>query len=85
MHSKTIGFAMDPKDQERVDRLARRLTQGNRSALLRFALDHLESIDRAERLRKLQAYGARRSAERGKTVADVRATVRRVLRSRRKA
>ena len=81
MATRTIGFAVDEADEPRLDRLAEKLAHGNRSALLRMALDQLEVIERAERLRSLQSYGAQRAAERGVGPADVDSIVHKVLRS----
>ncbi len=78
--SRSIGFAVSSKDAARLDRLAKRFAGGNRSAFLRMALDRMEAADRAERLRKLQAYGARHAGERGIRPGDVEAVVDRVLR-----
>jgi Arc/MetJ-type ribon-helix-helix transcriptional regulator len=83
--TKTVGFAIDDQDRTRLERLVDKYAGGNRSAFLRVALDHLEALDRSERLRKLQAYGAARAAERELTLSDVQAVVRRVLKTRRKA
>ena len=63
MATKTVGFAIEEADSPRLERLVERYGGGNRSAFLRVAIDYLEAADRAERLRKLQAYGATRSAE----------------------
>ena len=68
----------------RLERLVERYGGGNRSAFLRVAIDYLEAADRAERLRKLEAYGATRSAEKDLTLDDVQKVVRRVLKSPRR-
>jgi hypothetical protein len=78
--SRSIGFAVSSKDAARLERLTKRLAGGNRSAFLRMALDRMEASDRAERLQRLQSYGARRAAERGIRPDDVKAVVDRVLR-----
>ena len=78
--ARSVGFAVGSRDLERLDRLARRFAGGNRSAFLRLALDRMEGADRADRLRKLQAYGAQRAAERGVAPADIAAVVDRVIR-----
>ena len=78
--ARSVGFAVGSRDLERLDRLARRFAGGNRSAFLRLALDRMEGADRADRLRKLQAYGAQRAAERGVGPADIAAVVDRVIR-----
>jgi Arc/MetJ-type ribon-helix-helix transcriptional regulator len=85
MATKTVGFAIEESDSARLERLVEKYGGGNRSAFLRVAIDYLEAAERAERLRKLQAYGAARSAEKDLSPADVAKVVRRVLRSRRRA
>lgn len=65
MATKTIGFAVADEDRERLDRLVERFGGGNRSAYLRATLKVMESLDRAERLRALQAANHRRLAEQG--------------------
>ncbi len=80
--SRSVGFSVASRDLKRLDGLAKRYADGNRSALLRLALDRLEAADRAERLRRLQAYGAERAAAKGATLEDVRQIVDRVLRSK---
>jgi hypothetical protein len=49
----------------RLERLTNHFAGGNRSAFLREAMRQMEVVERAERLAKLQAYGAERSAETG--------------------
>jgi Arc/MetJ-type ribon-helix-helix transcriptional regulator len=63
--SQTIGFAVSDDDRERLDRLVEHFGAGNRSAYLRATLKVMESLQRAERLRELQANNHRRLAERG--------------------
>jgi hypothetical protein len=58
--------------------MVERYGHGNRSEALRVMMDRLETSERAERLRRIQAYGARRSAERGLGLEDVQAVVHRV-------
>jgi Arc/MetJ-type ribon-helix-helix transcriptional regulator len=65
MATKTIGFAIADEDRERLDRLVERFGGGNRSAYLRATFKVMESLERAERLRGLQAANHRRLAERG--------------------
>jgi hypothetical protein len=77
--SRSVGFAVGSKDLRRLDRLARRFADGNRSAFLRLALDRMETAERAERLRRLQGYGTQRAAERGITLEDIQALVKRVV------
>lgn len=84
MATKTVGFAVEEGDRARLERLVKKYGGGNRSAFLRVALSYMETVDRAERLRRLQAYGAERSARRGLALSDVQAVVRKVLSSRRR-
>jgi hypothetical protein len=58
MGSKIVGFAIAKKDEARRARLVERYAGGNRSAFLRAAIAQMEALDRAERLRELQAYSA---------------------------
>jgi len=80
--TKTIGFAVEEKDMARLERLTNRVAGGNRSAFLREAMRQMEVVERAERLAKLQAYGAERSAETGIGHDQAVAAVRRVLKGR---
>ena len=84
MSTKTVGFAIEDGDRARLERLVERYGGGNRSAFLRVALDYLEAADRAERLRKLQSYGAGRAAEHDLALEHVQKVVRRVLAGRRR-
>jgi Arc/MetJ-type ribon-helix-helix transcriptional regulator len=79
MATKTVGFAIEDSDRARLERLVKKYAGGNRSAFLRVAMEYMEATDRAERLRKLQAYGAERSAGRGAALSDVQTVVHRVL------
>lgn len=85
MSTSTVGFAIEDKDWPRLERLVGKYGGGNRSAFLRVAMAYMETADRAERLRRLQSYGAQRSAEKNVDLADVQALVHRVLRSRKRA
>lgn len=82
MATRTISFSVEERDQPRLDRLVKRYGGGNRSAFLRAALDRMESEDRSERLRALQAYGAKQSAAASLSLADAETVVGRVLRKR---
>lgn len=84
MATKTVGFAIDDGDRRRLERLVKKYGGGNRSAFLRVALDYMEAVDRADRLRKLQAYGAERSAHSGLALEDVQAVVHKVLNRRKR-
>ena len=85
MPTRTVGFAIEDGDTARLERLVKKYGGGNRSAFLRVAIDHLEAVDRAERLRKLQSYGAARSAEKDVSLDDVHKVVRRILKTPRRA
>jgi predicted transcriptional regulator len=52
MGNSIIGLSMSDEDRARLDRLAERLSGGNRSAFLRASLAVMESIERANRLRE---------------------------------
>jgi Arc/MetJ-type ribon-helix-helix transcriptional regulator len=82
MATKTIGFAVEEKDIERLDRLTKRFAAGNRSAFLREAMRQMEVVERAQRLAKLQAYGAERAAETGVSYEQAVEVVRRVLKKK---
>lgn len=79
MATKTVGFAIAESDRRRLEQLVKKYGGGNRSAFLRVAMEFMEAADRAERLRKLQAYGAGQSARRGAGLADVQSVVHKVL------
>lgn len=85
MTTKTVGFAIEERDRTRLERLVRKYGGGNRSAFLRSAMSYMESADRAERLRRLQSYGAQRSAEKNVGLTDVQTLVHRVLGARKRA
>lgn len=80
----TVGFAIEEGDRDRLERLVKKYGGGNRSAFLRAAMAYMEAVDRAERLRALQAYGAERSARKGLALSDVEGVVHRVLSSRKR-
>ncbi|MBS2536366.1 hypothetical protein KGQ20_26750 [Catenulispora sp. NF23] len=82
MAMKTIGFAVSEKDLAALDELAEYFADGNRSAYLRQTIKIMKSVKHAEELRKIQAYGAQRSAESGITVDDITTICRRVLKGR---
>lgn len=79
MTSRTVGFAIAEEDETRLARLVEKYGGGNRSAFLRAAIAFMETLDRAERLRELQAYGAQRSVARGIDLEHIGAIVDRVL------
>ena len=67
MGTSTIGFSITDEDRARLDRLAERLSGGNRSAFLRASLSVMESLERANRLRDLAVIAEEHAAERGIT------------------
>lgn len=82
MSAVTVGFSIGDDDQERLERLVRHFGHGNRSAFLRRAMDVMESMERAERLRALQRYGNQRLAELGIDPGDVDEVVRKAVKGR---
>jgi hypothetical protein len=79
MSSVTIGFSIPEEDQARLDHLVEKFAQGNRSAFLRLAMNHMEVLERAERLDELSTYGAERLAAKGLAIEDIPDLVKRVL------
>ncbi len=82
MATRTVGFAVSEEDEARLERLTRKFGGGNRSAFLREAMRHMEVLERAERLTRLQAHGAERAASTGVTHEQAVKAVRRVLKGR---
>jgi hypothetical protein len=82
MTTKTVGFAIAEEDLARLDRLAAKFGNGNRSAFLREAMHQMEVVDRAQRLAALQAYGNERSAAAGLDQEAALKVVRKVLKRR---
>ena len=82
MATKTVGFQIAEEDLARLDRLAARFGNGNRSAFLREAMHQMEVVDRAARLVELQVYGTRQALEAGSDDNDPVPVVRRVLKNR---
>ncbi|MGH9117167.1 MAG: ribbon-helix-helix protein, CopG family [Acidimicrobiales bacterium] len=80
--AKTIGFSVADSDIDRLDRLVRKYGHGNRSEFLREAMRQMETIDRAQRLQRLQAVGTARSAAAGYTLDEVNRIVKQVLAQR---
>ena len=80
--ASSVSFAMTETDRRKLARLAKRFAGGNRSEFLRIAMREMEALDRAERLRRLQAFGAQQSARLGLAVEDVNDVVHRVLAKR---
>lgn len=76
MTSPTLGFSLSPADRERVQRLADRYADGNRSLWLRQALELYEQHALLTALSDLQDRGDRLAAERGldrELIADLAA------------
>ena len=80
--AKTDGFSIANTDDERLDNLVRKYGPGNRSEFLREAMRQMETVDRAQRLQRLQAIGTARSAAGGYTLDDVNGVVKKVLAKR---
>jgi hypothetical protein len=78
-HSVTVGFSIPETEQSRLDHLVEVFSGGNRSAFLRMAMDRMEVVDRAERLRSVQTYGTMRSTEFGIAPDEVSDRVKRIL------
>lgn len=81
-HSVTVGFSIPESEQSRLDHLVQVFSGGNRSAFLRLAMDRMEAADRAQRLRSIQTYGARRSADLGIPPSEISERVKRILADR---
>jgi hypothetical protein len=77
--SVTVGFSIPEAERSRLEHLVQVFGGGNRSAFLRLAMDRMESADRAQRLRSIQAYGSKRSEELGIAAGEVSERVKRVL------
>ena len=82
MSAVTVGFSIGDDDQERLERLAKHFSGGNRSAFLRRSLDVMESLAIAERLQEIQRYGNQRLAELGIDPGDVDAIIRRAVKGK---
>lgn len=67
MTSPTLGFSVPDSERQRINRLAQRHAGGNRSALLRHALDLVEQRDLFDTLARLQARGQVASTAAGLT------------------
>lgn len=80
--ARSVGFSLDESDLERLDRLVETFGDEGRSAFLRRAIRHMEAVARAERLQRLQRYGAQRAGARGVGPSDAAALVKRVLSDR---
>jgi Arc/MetJ-type ribon-helix-helix transcriptional regulator len=76
--SAAVAFSVSEQDRKQLERIVERYGHGNRSEALRVMMDRIETSERAERLRKLQAYGAAKSTERSLDLEDVQAVVHRV-------
>lgn len=84
-NSVTVGFSIPKSEQSRLDHLVKVFSGGNRSAFLRLAMERMETADRAQRLRSIQAYGTQRSAEYGISPDQISDRVKRVLARRAEA
>jgi Arc/MetJ-type ribon-helix-helix transcriptional regulator len=84
MASVTVGFSMPEDDRRRLDRLTSRFARGNRSAFLRLAMDHMEVLERAEKLGELRTFGVQQRTAVGLDDVDVETVVHRALAKRRR-
>jgi hypothetical protein len=71
MATTTIGFAVADEDRGALAELVEYFGNGNRSAYLRATLKVMKSVQLAERLRELQAYGQTRLAASGHSLDDI--------------
>lgn len=82
MATRTLGFAVADEDRAALDELVEYFGNGNRSAYLRATLRVMRSVKLAEELRELQAYGQQKLAEHDRSLDDIPAITRRVLKGR---
>ncbi len=82
MGTTTLGFAVAEEDRALLDELVAYFGNGNRSAYLRATLRVMKSVELAENLRELQAFGQGKLAEQGLTVDDTTQITRQVLKGR---
>src|SRR5262249_40658129 len=85
MVSVMVRFSIAEEDCRPLDRLTEKFANGNRSAFLRIAMDHLEALERAEKLQEVQAFGVQHLTAKDLDDVDVEAVVYRVLSRRLKA
>jgi predicted transcriptional regulator len=71
MGDSTNCSSITDEDRARLDRLAERLSGGDRSALLPASQSVTESIERANRLRDLAVIAEEHAAERGVTEENI--------------
>jgi hypothetical protein len=83
MATTTIGFAVADEDREALAELVEYFGNGNRSAYLRATLKVMKSVQLAERLRELQAYGQSKLAASGHSLDDIPDLVRRATKGSR--
>ena len=79
MASITVGFSIPVEDQPKLEHLVQTFGNGNRSAFLRVAMQHMEVLERAERLRDLQTFGVQQRTAAHLDDASVEEIVHRVL------
>jgi hypothetical protein len=77
-----LGFAVADEDRALLDELVAYFGHGNRSAYLRATLKVMRSVQLAEQLRELQAFGQAKLAEQSLTIDDIPEITRRVLKGR---
>ncbi|HEY2984503.1 MAG TPA: hypothetical protein VGJ38_10145 [Jatrophihabitantaceae bacterium] len=71
MATTTIGFAVADEDRQALAELVEYFGNGNRSAYLRATLKVMKSVQLAERLRDVQAYGQTKLAASGHSLDDI--------------
>lgn len=76
---QVLTFVLTEQDQVRLDHLVEYFADGDRSAFLRAAIKQMGVVERAERLRELQAYGVQQRTSMGLDDVGVEDIVHRVL------
>ena len=79
MASITVGFTIPAEEKRRLDHLVETFAHGNRGAFLRLAMKHMEVLERADRLRDLQAYGVQHRTAEGRDEIAIDSIVHQVL------
>jgi len=77
--SHTITVGVPKTAHPRLGHLVEVLNGDNRGAFLRMVTDRLKVVDRAQRLRSAQSYGAKRSTDLGIAPSEITDRVKRVL------
>ncbi len=79
MATITVGFSIQEQDQPRLEHLVEKFGRGNRSAFLREAMRHMETMELEEEFLDLQSYWSDKARQAGVTRADVDRIVHDVL------